>query len=142
MKDNDFIKVFDLTTDEGFEGYNEQLKELSKQLDSNIFKYLGINQETLINGLKQIGEEIHNASKKENNKIEKPIDTKQKEKEESKFTRPSDLLSVDKKLQIHKIVQEYVDTMVKPFNNGQLTDNQINDAYVGLFEFACWVMNR
>lgn len=142
MKDNDFIKVFDLTTDEGFEGYNEQLKELSKQLDSNIFKYLGINQETLINGLKQIGEEIHNASKKENNKIEKPIDTKQKEKEESKFTRPSDLLSVDKKLQIHKIVQEYVDTMVKPFNNGQLTDNQINDAYAGLFEFACWVMNR
>lgn len=142
MKDNDFIKVFDLTTDEGFEGYNEQLKELSKQLDSSIFKYLGINQETLINGLKQIGEEIHNASKKENNKIEKPIDTKQKEKEESKFTRPSDLLSVDKKLQIHKIVQEYVDTMVKPFNNGQLTDNQINDAYAGLFEFACWIMNR
>lgn len=142
MKDNDFIKVFDLTTDEGFEGYNEQLKELSKQLDSSIFKYLGINQETLINGLKQMGEDIHNASKKENNKIEKPIDTKQKENEESKFTRPSDLLSVDKKLQIHKIVQEYVDTMVKPFNNGQLTDNQINDAYAGLFEFACWIMNR
>ena len=64
MKDNDFIKVFDLTTDEGFEGYNEQLKELSKQLDSSIFKYLGINQENLINGLKQMGEDIHNASKK------------------------------------------------------------------------------
>ena len=142
MKDNDFIKVFDLTTDEGFEGYNEQLKELSKQLNSSIFKYLGINQEALINGLKQMGEDIHNASKKENNKIEKPIDTKQEKKEESKFTRPSDLLSVDKKLQIHKIVQEYVDTMVKPFNNGQLTDNQINDAYAGLFEFACWIMNR
>ena len=142
MKDNDFIKVFDLTTDEGFEGYNEQLKELSKQLDSSIFKYLGINQETLINGLKQMGEEIHNASKKENNKIEKPVDNKQEKKEEYKFTRPSDLLSVDKKLQIHKIVQEYVNTMVKPFNNGQLTDNQINDAYAGLFEFACWVMNR
>lgn len=142
MKDNDFIKVFDLTTDEGFEGYNEQLKELSKHLDSNIFKYLGINQENLINGLKQMGEDIHNASKKENNKIEKPIDNKQEKKEESKFTRPSDLLSVDKKLQIHKIVQEYVDTMVKPFNKGQLTDNQINDAYAGLFEFACWIMNR
>lgn len=140
MKDNDFIKVFDLTTDEGFEGYNEQLKELSKQLDSSIFKYLGINQEKLIKGLKQMGEDIHNASKKENNKIEKPIDNKQKE--EFKFTRPSDLLSVDRKLQIHKIVQEYIDTMVKPFNNGQLTNNQINDAYAGLFEFACWIMNR
>ena len=142
MKDNDFIKVFDLTTDEGFEGYNEQLKELSKQLDSSIFKYLGINQENLIKGLKQMGEEIHNASKKENNKIEKTIDNKKEEKEEPQFTRPSDLLSVDKKLQIHKIVQEYVDTMVKPFNKGQLTDNQINDAYAGLFEFACWIMNR
>ena len=130
MKDNNFVEFFDLTTDEGFNSYNEQLDELSKKMDSDILKYLGINQKELIKNLKNLGEKIHNASKKE------------EEKKEPKFTRPSDLLSVDKKLQIHKIVQEYIDTMIKPFNNGKLTNDQINDAYEGLFEFACWVMNR
>lgn len=129
MKDNNFVEFFDLTTDEGFNSYNEQLDELSKKMNSDILKYLGINQKELIKNLKNLGEKIHNASKKE-------------EKKEPKFTRPSDSLSVDKKLQIHKIVQEYIDTMIKPFNNGKLTNDQINDAYAGLFEFACWVMNR
>ena len=130
MKDNNFVEFFDLTTDEGFNNYNEQLDELSKKMHSDLLKYLGINQKELIKNLKNLGEKIHNASKKE------------EEKKEPKFARPSDLLSVDKKLQIHKIVQEYIDTMIKPFNNGKLTNDQINDAYAGLFEFACWVMNR
>jgi len=52
-------------------------------------------------------------------------------------------LSIDQKLQLHKIVQEYVDTMIKPFNKGGvLTNQQINDAYAGLYEFAAWIMNR
>ena len=38
--------------------------------------------------------------------------------------------------------QKYVDTMVKPYNNGLLTNQQINDAYAGLYEFAAWVMNK
>jgi len=135
MKDKDFIGFFDLTTDEGFKGYNEQLNEISKQMDSDILKYLGLESDNLIKYLKDLGESIHDISKKQKIK-EEP------KKEEPHFTRPSDLLSVDKKLQIHKIVQEYVDNMIKPFNKGQLTDNQINDAYAGLFEFACWIMNR
>jgi len=129
MEDNKkkFVEVFDLTTKEGLEGYNKQLDQLENS-DLRILKLFGIDGDEVIDRLRKVGNAIY-----ENNK---------KNEEENKFTRPSDLLDVDKKLQIHKIVQEYVDTMVKPFNNGKLTENQINDAYAGLFEFACWVMNR
>ena len=129
MEDNKkkFVEVFDLTTKEGLEGYNKQLDQLENS-DLGILKLFGIDGDDVIDKLRKLGNAIY-----ENNK---------KEKEEDKFTRPSDLLDVDKKLQIHKIVQEYVDTMIKPFNNGKLTKSQINDAYAGLFEFACWVMNR
>lgn len=131
MEDNKkkFVEVFDLTTKEGLEGYNKQLDQLENS-DLGILKLFGIDGDDIIDRLRKIGNAIY-----ENNK-------KEEEEETPKFTRPSDLLDVDKKLQIHKIVQEYVDTMVKPFNNGKLTENQINDAYAGLFEFACWVMNR
>ena len=131
MEDNKkkFIEVFDLSTKEGLEGYNKQLNQLENS-DLGILKLFGIDGNDVIDRLRKIGNAIY-----ENNK-------KEEEEETPKFTRPSDLLDVDKKLQIHKIVQEYVDTMVKPFNNGKLTENQINDAYAGLFEFACWVMNR
>ena len=126
--DRDFIKVYDLTTDEGLKGYNEQLDKLQNS-DLNILKLFGIDGDDIIKKLRKVGQAIHD--NKEEQKEEKP-----------KFTRPSDFLDVNKKLQIHKIVQEYVDTMVKPFNNDRLTQQQINDAYAGLFEFACWVMNR
>lgn len=126
--DKKFIEVFDLTTKEGLDKYNEQLDKLENS-DLSILELFGIDGDEIIDRLRKIGKAVYENNNKE-------------EEEEHKFTRPSDLLSVDKKLQIHKIVQEYVDTMVKPFNNGKLTDNQINDAYAGLFEFACWVMNR
>ena len=132
MEDNKkkFIEVFDLTTKEGLEGYNKQLDQL-ENTDLSILKLFGLNGDDVIDKLRKIGNAIYENNKKEEEKEDEP-----------KFTRPSDLLDVNKKLQIHKIVQEYVDTMIKPFNNGKLTDNQINDAYAGLFEFACWVMNR
>lgn len=132
MEDNKkkFIEVFDLTTKEGLEGYNKQLDQL-ENTDLSILKLFGLNGDDVIDKLRKIGSAIYENNKKEEEKEDEP-----------KFTRPSDLLDVNKKLQIHKIVQEYVDTMIKPFNNGKLTDNQINDAYAGLFEFACWVMNR
>lgn len=126
--DKKFIEVFNLTTKEGLDKYNKQLDELEGS-DLSILKLFGLDGDELIDRLRKIGKAVYENNNKE-------------EKEEPKFTRPSDLLSVDKKLQIHKIVQEYVDTMIKPFNNGKLTDNQINDAYAGLFEFACWIMNR
>ena len=65
-----------------------------------------------------------------------------RKQEEKKIERPSTKLTTEQGLQIHKLVQEYVDTMVRPFNNGVLSNDQINDAYAGLYEFASWILNK
>lgn len=130
MDNNDNIKVYDLTTEEGYKGFNEQLDNLESK-DLSVLDLFGLDSKKVIKVLREIGERTYNQSQEEKKKEEK-----------KKFNRPSDLLDVNKKLQIHKIVEEYINTMIKPFNNGKLTNNQINDAYAGLFEFACWIMNR
>ena len=76
------------------------------------------------------------------------IDTKKKtqetkvakEPEKPKFVRPSTKLTTEQGLQLHKLVQEYVDTMIKPMSKGMVSDEIINDAYVGLYEFAAWLL--
>lgn len=133
--DNNNIKVYDLTTEEGYKGFNEQLDYLESK-DLSFLDLFGLDSKKVINVLREIGECTYNQSQEEKKEEER------KKEEKKKFSRPSDLLDVNKKLQIHKIVEEYINTMIRPFNNGKLTDNQINDAYAGLFEFACWVMNR
>ena len=165
LKDSD-IKVFDLNTDEGLKGYNEQL-DILENSDLDILKAFGIDSKKWINNMRNIGKQIHDANQKKDNKKElikesvKQMSRKEEDhtiediddedlldfddeepKESTKFIRPSELLNVSQKLQLHKIVQEYVDTMIKPYNKGALTTQQINDAYAGLYEFAAWVMNK
>jgi hypothetical protein len=56
---------------------------------------------------------------------------------------PSEKLDdVEKKLEIHKIVETYVDTEIRPYVEDIMTQEQISDAYSALYEFACWIMNR
>jgi len=151
--DDKEVQVYDLSTDEGLKGYNEQLDLLENKYlnDLNAF---GINGKEWINSMRELGKKIHvqnkkQEEKKQENKIKKSrsliheaLKQMEPEEETPKFVRPSQNLSVSKKLQLHKIVQEYVDTMIKPFNDGHLTNGQINDAYAGLYEFAAWIMNK
>lgn len=157
--DENDVQVYDLSTEEGLKGYNEQLDQL-ENASLDVLNSFGINGKEWIKGMRDLGQKIHEQNKK---KEQKKLDKAQRivkqavkqmerkeedhsdeseEDENPKFVRPSQNLSVQQKLQLHKIVQEYVDTMIKPFNNGHLTNGQINDAYAGLYEFAAWVMNR
>ena len=62
---------------------------------------------------------------------------------EDRHVLPSENLDdIDKKLEIHKIVQTYVDTEIRPYVEGNMTQEQISDVYSALYEFACWIMNR
>lgn len=159
MDDND-VQVYDLNTEEGLKGYNEQLDQL-ENADINILNAFGINGKEWIKSMRELGNKIHEQNKKKqadhkelvkfntkdivknNVKMQRQeIDHSEEEKEEKKFKKPSEDLTINQKLQLHKIVQEYVDTMIKPYNNGSLTNQQINDAYAGLYEFAAWIMNK
>ena len=158
MDDND-VQVYDLSTEEGLKGYNEQLDQL-ENASLDVLNSFGINGKEWIKGMRDLGQKIYEQNKK---KEQKKLDKAQRivkqavkqmerkeedhsdepeEDENPKFVRPSQNLSVQQKLQLHKIVQEYVDTMIKPYNDGHLTNGQINDAYAGLYEFAAWIMNK
>ena len=157
--DDKDVQVYDLSTEEGFKGYNEQLDLLENNYLNELSSF-GINGKEWIKGMRDLGQKIYEQNKK---KEQKKLDKAQRivkqavkqmerkeedhsdepeEDENPKFVRPSQKLSIQQKLQLHKIVQEYVDTMIKPFNDGHLTNGQINDAYAGLYEFAAWIMNR
>lgn len=144
--DLDDIESIDLKTDEGLKKFNKSLDEL-EGYDLGIF-------DIFIDELRDLGTKLHNQL----NEKDKKEKVQEKKKEEIKsnpidrnlidhstgqdFTRPSESLSIDKKLTLHKIVQEYIDTMIKPYNHGTLTNDQINDAYAGLYEFGAWVLNK
>ena len=76
--------------------------------------------------------------------VDKYRKEKEAEKNEPKFKRPSETISTDTGLQIHKLVQEYIDTMIKPYNPkvGGLSNQAINDAYAGLYEYSCWLIQH
>lgn len=159
MDDND-VQVYDLSTEEGLKGYNKQLDQL-ENASLDVLNAFGINGKEWINSMRELGNKIYKQNKKKqaghkesvkfnikdivNNNVKmqrQEIDHSEEEREEKKFKKPSEDLTISQKLQLHKIVQEYVDTMIKPYNNGSLTNQQINDAYAGLYEFAAWVMNK
>ena len=122
----DNLKELDLRKDEDYEKFKESIETLKK---NPIFNVLGSLIGVDSHMLDEVVEEVD------------IIREQQKEEEEKniKITRPSETIPTNVGLQIHKLVQEYIDTMVKPYATGIMDDKEINDAYAGLYEFACWI---
>lgn len=121
----------DLTKKEDVEKFHEKINELR---ENEAFLTL-----TQIFGY-DFTDELDELDKFADNTFQKAEE--KRKQEEKKIERPSTKLTTEQGLQIHKLVQEYVDTMVRPFNNGVLSNAQINDAYAGLYEFAAWILNK
>lgn len=121
----------DLTKKEDVEKFHEKINELRENAAfltlAQIFGY-------------DLTDELNELDKFADNTFQKAEE--KRKQEEKKIERPSTKLTTEQGLQIHKLVQEYVDTMVRPFNNGVLSNAQINDAYAGLYEFAAWILNK
>ena len=121
----------DLTKKEDVEKFHEKINKLR---ENEAFLTL-----TQIFGY-DLTDELDELDKFADNTFQKAEE--KRKQEEKKIERPSTKLTTEQGLQIHKLVQEYVDTMVRPFNNGVLSNAQINDAYAGLYEFAAWILNK
>ena len=121
----------DLAKKEDVEKFHEKINELRENAAfltlAQIFGY-------------DLTDELDELDKFADNTFQKAEE--KRKQEEKKIERPSTKLTTEQGLQIHKLVQEYVDTMVRPFNNGVLSNAQINDAYAGLYEFAAWILNK
>lgn len=121
----------DLTKKEDVEKFHEKINELRKnEAFLSLAQLFGYD---LTDELDTLDEFADNTFKKAEEK---------RKQEEKKIERPSTKLTTEQGLQVHKLVQEYVDTMIRPFNNGVLSNDQINDAYAGLYEFAAWILNK
>ena len=146
-------ETYDLTTKEGYDKFKKAIAEL-KESGFPLFNLFNIDMNEWLDDVAELGEKIYNKKKSEKQSVvkeavkqmeRKEVDHTEEDEEDEdtkEFKRPSELLSVDQKLQLHKLVQEYVDTAIKPFNKGALTNDQINDAYAGLYEFGAWILNR
>ena len=157
---NDEVNNIDLTNDKDYNDIVKKIKNL-KSSTNGTFKLLsslcGIDDKVYDNLLeileKRRNELLEEKKDIQNTKEEvktndypatKIVKDKSEEPKKEEIHRPSQDISVEAGLQIHKLVQEYIDTMVKPYNPkvGGLSTQQINDAYAGLYEFACWIFNK
>ena len=119
----------DLKKDEDYDYFKKLINQIREGLNDKglnpIYKLLlGDDVEETLDLFDELGKSIH--------------DGKKPEKKEPEL--PSSKTSVEKQRQIHKLVTEYVDTIIKP--NTNMDKTVINDVYAGLFEFACWIMNK
>ena len=157
---NDDINNIDLTNDKDYNDIVKKIKNL-KSSNNGTFKLLsslfGIDDK-VYDSLLEILEKRRNELLEEKEDIQntkeeiktndypttKQVIDKSEEPKKKEIHRPSQDISVEAGLQIHKLVQEYIDTMVKPYNPkvGGLNNQQINDAYAGLYEFATWLYNK
>lgn len=126
--DIDNGEKLDLTNKEDVQKFHEKINELRENdIFLSLTKLFGYD---LVDELDALDEFADKAYKKAHENDNKHID------------RPSTKLTTEQGLQVHKLVQEYVDTMIRPYNDGQLSNDQINDAYAGLYEFAAWILNK
>ena len=136
MKD---VEKLDLGKDEDYAKFNNLVDEckkvcndddstsvLTKQLFETLF---GFDMNDIIDDIKKAGDDIHEQAVKERTKEEKKVPE-----------LPSNSTPFDKQVNLHKIVGEYVDTYIRPY--GKMDTKVVDDVYAGLFEFACWIMNR
>lgn len=121
------MKNLDLTNKEDLNTFNESINELKNNSLFNLLMTIsGENTESVLDSIKDLGNSIYENAHKDDNKKE--------------VERPSEKVSTEQGLQIHKLVAEYVDTIIKP--NSNFNTQTLNDIYAGLYEFACWIINK
>ena len=154
--DNEILDDFenlDLSKDEDYEKVVQLIDEIQNDnLVRLVGSVFGLNDEDFTILLDAIKEQHKLLKEKEVNKnqeqklLPSSVQTKVKDNSisEIKVERPSQKINTQAGLQIHKLVQEYVDTMIKPYNPeiGGLSTQQINDAYAGIYEYSCWLYNH
>jgi len=72
-------------------------------------------------------------------KIFEQVEKELEKENKPKRVLPSSKVDINKQKTYHKLVQEYIDTEIKPWNSNR---DEVNDEYAKYFEFACWISNR
>ena len=126
------IEKLDLSKTEDVKRLHNMVEELrSNELFNSLLDLLGADF-NVFDAIDEFADIAHEQLKEENNKKDELVAPE----------RPSKKLTTEQGSQIHKLTQEYVDTMIKPYSKGVISQDTINDAYAGLYEFAAWIYNK
>ena len=166
------VKKYDFTTDEGYSKFIGDAAELRKSLEEydTYFtdKMIDVLDSVVASATKKYTEhkqqEEAEAKKKEAEKQEKerlvkaevertrkenPVNTVKTisdikvnidDEDDGSIDYPSSHLTMKQRRQIKDLVDEYMDTKVIPYVN--CSNESINYAADGLFEFAAWIINH
>lgn len=153
------VRKYDLNTREGYENFINDVAEMRKDLEGNngfFAKYLlKLLDNVVSNVMENYGKKYMNNTEKVNEIINNQVEKERANKQvniivepvpeiDSDIEWPSQQLSEKQKRSIWRIVDEYVDTMILPYLDRDTRNNEdlIDNVSSGLFEFACWIMNK
>lgn len=158
-------KKYDLDTEEGYENFIKDAAEVRKELanDDSVFsqklvdlldkavKRVMENHESKKNTPKNLAEDLVNVEVNRNikenhgkvNTTEKETDIAPKcgcDKSKDIIDWPSNHISYNQAKTIWGLVDEYIETKVKPYADWD--EDSLDAMADGLFEFAAWVINK
>ena len=165
------VEKLDLTKEEDYKKFKDSIAELKEvEISNNLFSLVtSLFGSDLLDNLESIGDAIHDEAAGEEcrdcvctcqlddepKEYEDPCSVCEKEwcdgcqyednevEQPEKFSRPSELTDTNTKLQIHHLVEEYTNEYIKPYvSKDKAGADLANNAYAGLFEFACWIYNH
>ena len=144
------IEKLDLKDEKDYKKFNNIVDDLESQFKGNSF-LSSIFGKDVFDSIRNLAKICNNSDTQEfNTECENEYCTPEEEvicedkENNSKSILPSaNISNIDIKMQIHRLTQEYVDTMLKPYMpETSQTKNNINNAYTALFEFACWIYSH
>lgn len=155
----DNVQTLDLTKEEDnkkFKAAIQLIKDYKKEVKNDSIMSLLSNliDDDLLNKAEEYADDVLEESKEEDVINQCTICEKEYcdncpffedvDEEDLKLTRPSELLdNTEAKLQIHRLVNEYCEEYINPYVSNDTKGKELaNNAYAGLFEFACWIFNK
>ena len=153
------VRKYDLNTREGYENFIHDVADMRKDLEGNdgfFAKYLLRLLDNMVsNVMENYGKKYMSNTDKVNEIVNNQVEKERANKQvnikvqpvpevEDDIEWPSQKLSEKQKRSIWRIVDEYVDTMLLPYLDKETRNNEdlIDNVSSGLFEFACWIMNK
>ena len=134
----------DFSKREDLERLKEAVSDLKNSNNSTlnfVKSYMGIDEfNNTLDDIVNSAQNIYNKSNKKTELTDNTITRKEIDKSEDNNTKPSYKVSEELQKQIGSITYDYLKNIIIP--NANLTKQQLDSIYEGLFEFACWIYAR
>lgn len=151
------IEKLNLKDEKDYKKFNNIVDDLESQFKGNSF-LSSIFGKDVFDSIRNLAEICHNSNTQESDIencdhncseceneccVHEEVIGENEENNSKSILPSANISNIDIKMQIHRLTQEYVDTMLKPYmEKGPNTTNNINNAYTALFEFACWIYSH